>query len=469
MPTCFFHFIYYNSNDKKTLNFKKIRRKSNYQQMGALTFISVLPVQQRYCTFAPPLQKCELRESSKATRITRLPYPSNIVASSINERRDHSADDENDPLATPNFHIIRSNSASYGDEASEEDKEFESARKLAQMYAEMEEHLGPPVEKYKRGSNVKNKSKSTDRKTVASNEPSLHSSSDILPSESQTSSENDSTSTKTEPEPMKKKAETFEEEYKLFETLLRGGAKSSKPRRGRRRYIPRGYLADEIVVDPWRTSYNLMPKKSARKKKGEPPKKGPPNMNNPKEIKITLEGIDQSYFALEKVLDVEEIEWEREQNRIKKIQDQKRDAHEKRRAIKKANRRANAALEAKPSDPSRNESTSSSSYQGITNGEQDLNRYEGDIPDFVPVKTKNSTASKEIPPYWTLNPPIQSKVEKPGLFNARVFASPLPFLADVDDPSDEEADEMVEPRKSKKKSRVHGPKVLRLTNPKIWK
>ncbi len=481
--------------------------------MTATCFITVLPIRYGHssCSFAPGLQKRELRASSKAPRKLYLPRINYNTVSCIGETPDSSANDDYKKPTFSKSRSMRENSVPEIDESIIKAKELEEARERAQMYAQMTEYLGPPTNRF---NNAEETTEAEETDTLEVNETSSRSTSDTTSNEPPDLPHNSSADNPTESEPMKTYAQTFEEEYELIETLLRGGAKSNLPRRGRRRKFPRNVLMDQaFITDPWNTNYNLMRKKSAQKRKALPSKRGPPSMRNPKYIEMSLDGIEQSYQVLEKILDDEERDWEREQERIEKIQAEKREAHQQRRAFKKAQRRGDVALaknspETKPgesmtesrivqtpeaekgepttetlsSDSENLEKRKTPSEGQKVGAEQKVQQDEGS--GFVPPKVaKNASITHSIPPYWTLNPPIQRKYEGCALLDAQVISSPIPFQAqsnmteeDEKEDEDEQPLQSIKPSskkqapiKDKRPPKVRAPSVLKLNNPKVWK
>ncbi len=126
---------------------------------------------------------------------------------------------------------------------------------------------------------------------------------------------------------LKKEAKTKEEEYALLESLLRkSGGRGNKPRKGGRRYATRETIIDGFVMDPWNTNFNLMPSKNAGKTKGSPPQKGQAPFKIPDKVYLDNAGVEQSYWALEQLLDDEEDDWQDAQEEKKKAEEEKRKA-----------------------------------------------------------------------------------------------------------------------------------------------
>lgn len=141
-----------------------------------------------------------------------------------------------------------------------------------------------------------------------------------------------------------KEALSREEEYALFENLLRKtGGQGNKPRKGGRQHVTWAEKVEGIVRDPWSTDFNLSPKKGKPKVKGSPPPKGTPPFKFPDEIKMTTQQIEQSYWTLEKLLDDEEDDWQEEQAKKK--------AEKEKKLKEKQERKAKAKLLKKPAHP----------------------------------------------------------------------------------------------------------------------
>lgn len=206
------------------------------------------------------------------------------------------------------------------------EREHANARKRAQAYTEMAELLGPPQGRFQA------KAPSVRRHD---NRPRQETKTHSIQSDGTHLSRPLDDQSQEEAPPLKKEARTAEEEYALFESLLRNNKGSKKLRKGGRQFATRETVLEGLVTDPWGTDYNLMPKKGVKMEKGAPPTKGQKPFKVPDTIEISEESIDQSYWTLEKLLDDEEADWQEEQKQLRAVDEEKRKAKAARRLLKK--------------------------------------------------------------------------------------------------------------------------------------
>lgn len=257
------------------------------------------------------------------------------------------------------------------------EREKAASKQRAQAYAEMMELLGPPKGRFKK------------------KETSFHITDSQVENETRSKKDDSSSSsvnnemTDDEVRPVKKEAVTPEEEYALLETFLRGHKKSNKPRKGGRRFATPESIREGLVTEPWGTVYNLMPKKGRRARKEAPPKKGQKPFRFPDVINMSVESIEQSYWTLEKILDDEEADWQKEQNRIRATEEEKRKAKAQKKLLKKPKHPADSV----PSDSSqvqeRSKNPPTSNAQPVTKLEEPPRRPQSYISELSTQKRNN--------------------------------------------------------------------------------
>lgn len=214
------------------------------------------------------------------------------------------------------------------DDPSEDDVEL-SPEDLAAQYAEMAQLLGPPTGRFRRQTDEEKSPKEENPRPQGSGSRASNSHSGGKDNASMKSEDLE------EEPPVMRPIENAQEEFELLRSALRGGAKSNKPRSGRR-YRSTATKLEGIIMEPYRTDYNLMPIPGLRKNNA-PPRKGqkPLGRELPKDYVFALGSIEQSFWALERVLDEEEEDWNREQERLRQIQVEKEEAKERRRRLRR--------------------------------------------------------------------------------------------------------------------------------------